>query len=146
LVWLCELGLSISLSNANIDDGSFEPTIVAGLGYAGNQAQLMSVPPFAAAFVCTYFKKTIFLMFIRLVKTVSFISAILSDRYQCRGYTTIFFSLLEVIGFIMFYGMLKPCIRRWCLTDAHTQQARRTTSATRPFFSPSLGDIVGRPH
>ena len=116
MVWLCEFNLSFSLSNADIDDGSFEPTIVAGLGYAGNQAQLMSVPPFAVAFVCTYSKKTIFLMVIRLAKTVSFISAFVSDHYQCRGYTTIFFSLLEVIGFTMFYGMLKPFSRRGCLT------------------------------
>jgi len=71
----------------------FEPTIVAGLGYAGNQAQLMSVPPFAVAFV------------------LSFISAILSDRYQCRGYTTIFFSLLQVIGFTMFYASTSNHVR-----------------------------------
>lgn len=32
-------------------DPSFEPTIVAGLGYTGNKAQLMSAPPFAVAFV-----------------------------------------------------------------------------------------------
>jgi hypothetical protein len=32
-------------------DSSFEPTIVAGLGYTGNKAQLMSAPPFAFAFV-----------------------------------------------------------------------------------------------
>ena len=120
MVWFSELSQSISLSNADIDDGSFEPTIVADLGYAGNQAQLMSVPPFATACVCTCSKKMNFLIFIRLAKTMSFISAIVSDRYQCRGYTLIFFSLLQVIGFTMFYGMLKPSTRRGCLTDAHT--------------------------
>ncbi|KAI6109500.1 major facilitator superfamily domain-containing protein [Pisolithus sp. B1] len=31
----------------------FEPTIVAGLGYTGNQAQLMSVPPFILAFLAS---------------------------------------------------------------------------------------------
>ncbi|KAG8216450.1 major facilitator superfamily domain-containing protein [Butyriboletus roseoflavus] len=71
----------------------FEPTIVAGLGYAGNQAQLMSVPPYAVAFV------------------LSFISAFVSDRYQCRGYTVIFFSLLEVIGFTMFYASTSSHVR-----------------------------------
>lgn len=44
----------MSLSDADIHRGSFEPTIVAGLGYAGNQAQLMSVPPFAVTFIRTY--------------------------------------------------------------------------------------------
>lgn len=33
---------------------SFEPTIVSDLGYAGNRAQLMSVPPFVTAFVCAW--------------------------------------------------------------------------------------------
>ncbi|KAI5995776.1 major facilitator superfamily domain-containing protein [Pisolithus orientalis] len=64
----------------------FEPTIVAGLGYTGNQAQLMSVPPFAAAFLA------------------SMISAFVSDRYGCRGFTVIFFAIWSVIGFSMFYA------------------------------------------
>ncbi|KAN0085884.1 Major facilitator superfamily domain containing protein [Tylopilus felleus] len=71
----------------------FEPTIVSGLGYTGNRAQLMSVPPFATTFV------------------LSLISAIISDRYQCRGYTAIFFSLLQLIGFAMFYGITSKHVR-----------------------------------
>ncbi|KAI6045741.1 major facilitator superfamily domain-containing protein [Pisolithus marmoratus] len=67
-------------------NGVFEPTIVAGLGYTGNQAQLMSVPPFALAFL------------------VSVISAFVSDRYGCRGLTVIFFSFWCIIGFSMFYA------------------------------------------
>ena len=57
------------LSGADIGVDSFEPTIVAGLGYSGNHAQLMSVPPFAVAFVCTYFKQMISLT-IHLAKSV----------------------------------------------------------------------------
>ncbi|KAI6118875.1 major facilitator superfamily domain-containing protein [Pisolithus croceorrhizus] len=64
----------------------FEPTIVAGLGYAGRQAQLMSVPPFVLAFLA------------------SMISAFISDRYGCRGLTVIFFSFWCIIGFSMFYA------------------------------------------
>ncbi|KAI6116694.1 major facilitator superfamily domain-containing protein [Pisolithus croceorrhizus] len=64
----------------------FEPTIVAGLGYAGNKAQLMSVPPFVLAFVA------------------SIISAFVSDRYGCRGLTAIFFAIWCIIGFSMFYA------------------------------------------
>ena len=56
---LSKLCPSISLSDTDDDDGSFEPTIVASLGYAGTQAQLMSVPPFAVTFVRTYFRNSI---------------------------------------------------------------------------------------
>ncbi|PPQ78836.1 hypothetical protein CVT26_011847 [Gymnopilus dilepis] len=63
----------------------FEPSIVASLGnYSPNRAQLMSVPPFAAAFF------------------LSFISGYLSDRYQRRGVTCIFFSAMCVAGFSVF--------------------------------------------
>ncbi|KAI6028698.1 major facilitator superfamily domain-containing protein [Pisolithus orientalis] len=64
----------------------FEPTIVAGLGYTGNRAQLMSVPPFVVAFFA------------------SVISAFVSDRYGCRGLTVIFFAISGIIGFSMFYA------------------------------------------
>ncbi|KAG9312983.1 major facilitator superfamily domain-containing protein [Chiua virens] len=63
----------------------FEPTIVASLGYEGNQAQLMSVPPYAVTTV------------------LALVSAFVSDRYQRRGYSAILFSSLQVIGFTMFY-------------------------------------------
>ncbi|KAF8122705.1 major facilitator superfamily domain-containing protein [Boletus edulis] len=71
----------------------FEPQIVVGLGYTGNRAQLMSVPPFAVTFV------------------VAISTALVSDRYQCRGYTVIFLSLLNVIGFTMFYVSTSNRIR-----------------------------------
>ncbi|KAG1739003.1 major facilitator superfamily domain-containing protein [Suillus lakei] len=71
----------------------FEPTIVAGLGYTGNQAQLMSAPPYAVAFV------------------VSMITAVISDRYKCRGYMLIFFSVCNLVGFIMFYASTSNHVR-----------------------------------
>ena len=60
----------MSLSNADLNDGSFEPTIVSGLGYTGNRAQLMSVPPFAATFACTCSNTMFTLMFIHLKNSV----------------------------------------------------------------------------
>ena len=57
LAWLRELDPSISFTDADTDDDSFEPTIVAGLGHRGSQALFMSVPPFAAAFFGMYFAK-----------------------------------------------------------------------------------------
>ncbi|KAI6013225.1 major facilitator superfamily domain-containing protein [Pisolithus marmoratus] len=71
----------------------FEPTIVAGLGYAGNQAQLMSVPPFVLAFLA------------------SIISAFVSDRYSCRGLTAIFFAIWCIVGFSMFYASTSPHVQ-----------------------------------
>ncbi|KAG2143823.1 major facilitator superfamily domain-containing protein [Suillus bovinus] len=71
----------------------FEPTIVAGLGYTGIQAQLMSAPPFAVAFV------------------VSMITAVISDRYKCRGFMLIFFSVCNLVGFIVFYASKSNHVR-----------------------------------
>ncbi|KIO04117.1 hypothetical protein M404DRAFT_144063 [Pisolithus tinctorius Marx 270] len=85
----------------------FEPTIVAGLGYTGNQAQLMSVPPFAVAF------------------SASIISAFISDQYGCRGLTVIFFAIWSIIGFSMFYAT----------TSHHIQYASLFFSVTGPYTS-----------
>ncbi|KIJ69309.1 hypothetical protein HYDPIDRAFT_105905 [Hydnomerulius pinastri MD-312] len=120
----------------------FEPTIVAGLGYAGNRAQLMSVPPFAAAFV------------------LSMISSFVSDRYRCRGYTTIFFSVLEVIGFSMFYASKSnhvrygslffsisgaygtaPALTTWMANNS-SPYVRRATSVAIAFIMTNAGGIL----
>ncbi|KAN0077099.1 Major facilitator superfamily domain containing protein [Tylopilus felleus] len=120
----------------------FEPTIVAGLGYAGNEAQLMSVPPFVTAFVC------------------SMISAFVSDRYHCRGWTAIFFSILEVIGFAMFYASDSPHVRygslffsitgAYCAAPAlstwmannSSPHIRRATSVAIAFIMTNSGGIL----
>ncbi|KAF8136566.1 major facilitator superfamily domain-containing protein [Boletus edulis] len=120
----------------------FEPTIVAGLGYVGNLAQLMSVPPFAAAFVC------------------SMVSALVSDRYHCRGWTAIFFSILEVIGFSMFYASESPHVRygslffsivgAYCVAPAlstwmannSAPYVRRATSVAIAFIMTNAGGIL----
>ncbi|KAF8559767.1 MFS general substrate transporter [Imleria badia] len=120
----------------------FEPTIVAGLGYAGNRAQLMSVPPFATAFVC------------------SIISAFVSDRYRCRGLTAIFFSILGLIGFSMFYasqashvryGSLflsitgtycaAPALSTWMANNS-APHVRRATSVAIAFIMTNAGGIL----
>ncbi|KIY50207.1 MFS general substrate transporter [Fistulina hepatica ATCC 64428] len=64
----------------------FSPTIISVLGYTDAKAQLMSVPPYAVAFVCAL--------------TTSYIS----DRFQCRGAICIVGSILCIIGFAMFLG------------------------------------------
>ncbi|THH00927.1 hypothetical protein EW026_g1676 [Hermanssonia centrifuga] len=64
----------------------FLPTIVASLGYTANQAQLMSVPPFAVSFV------------------LSIITSFLSDLYGRRGWTISFLAVISIVGFGMFLG------------------------------------------
>ncbi|KAK7470670.1 hypothetical protein VKT23_002092 [Stygiomarasmius scandens] len=61
----------------------FLPTIVAGLGYSGNQAQLHTVPPYVPAVVLTV------------------IVAILSDRLKWRGPFILIFLPVAIIGYIV---------------------------------------------
>lgn len=82
---------------------SFEPTIVQGLGYTAARAQLMSVPPFAVSFCCKYLIPTSRTSD-SLDTSVALISAFLSDRYHCRGLTSILCGVLCLIGFSMFLG------------------------------------------
>ncbi|KAF7791700.1 hypothetical protein EIP86_002723 [Pleurotus ostreatoroseus] len=72
---------------------AFTPSIVASFGYAGNQAQLMSVPPFAAAYV------------------LSLVTSFISDRYGRRGATIIACALVSIVGFAMFLGSMNPHVR-----------------------------------
>lgn len=61
----------------------FLPTIVAGLGYTNENAQLMSVPPYVVACVFTL------------------TGGFLADRHQQRGIYMIGFCVISMIGFIM---------------------------------------------
>ncbi|PLB41584.1 allantoate permease family MFS transporter [Aspergillus candidus] len=64
----------------------FVPTIIAQLGYDSLEAQLMSVPPYAAAAVVTV--------------AVGFIA----DKTRQRGLCNIFVSILAIVGFAMLLG------------------------------------------
>ncbi|KAG9218335.1 hypothetical protein CCMSSC00406_0007294 [Pleurotus cornucopiae] len=113
-----------------------------GLGYTATRAQLMSVPPFAAAFV------------------TSGIIAYISDRYHCRGFTIIFCSLLCVIGFAMYlgstsssvqYGSLflsitgtycsAPALSTWSANNA-APHVRRATAIAIGFIMTNSGGIL----
>lgn len=61
--YLAYMGLGSGVASLSL----FSPTIVQGLGYAGLNAQLYSVPPYAVAYVWTL------------------IAAWLSDRQKTRG-------------------------------------------------------------
>lgn len=61
----------------------FAPSITVGLGYVDLTAQLMTVPPWAVAYVCQV------------------VVAWLADRYNARGYATAIASAFGAIGFII---------------------------------------------
>lgn len=73
--------------------GFFATTVVNTLGYTPGRSQLMSVPPYAAAFV------------------VSVVSSVLSDRYRARGFATMFAGLLMTIGYAIFLGSDQKHVR-----------------------------------
>ncbi|KAG9002796.1 hypothetical protein FRB94_004742 [Tulasnella sp. JGI-2019a] len=79
LCYVIYMGINIALSSL----GNFLPTIVASLGYTGAKAQLMTVPPYSAAFV-----------FMTLVNYAS-------DRIGRRGPFVAFSMLLGSMGYVM---------------------------------------------
>ncbi|KAF5335333.1 hypothetical protein D9611_011736 [Ephemerocybe angulata] len=120
----------------------FAPSIVQGLGYTASKAQLMTVPPFAAAFV------------------VALLGAYVSDRYRCRGPVAIFACLLCTIGFSMFlvserhtiqYASLffsipgtylsAPTLSTWCANNS-APLTRRATAIAISFVLTNSGGIL----
>lgn len=71
----------------------FLPTIVANMGYSANTAQLMSVPPYVAACLCTI------------------AGGYLADRSQQRGKYMIFFCAVAIVGFVMLISTTKPGVQ-----------------------------------
>ncbi|KAF9473919.1 MFS general substrate transporter [Pholiota conissans] len=120
----------------------FTPSIVQTLGYTSKRAQLMSVPPFAAAFFLTM------------------VGAYISDRYRCRGLVSIFSCILCVIGFAMFlksknhriqYASLffsipgtylsAPTLSTWSANNA-APHTRRGTAIAIGFIMTNSGGIL----
>jgi MFS family permease len=62
---------------------SFLPAIVKGMGYSGSQAQLMTVPIFACAFVTVL------------------AGGFISDRIRRHGYCIAFCSTISIVGYVM---------------------------------------------
>ncbi|KAJ8502571.1 hypothetical protein ONZ45_g11634 [Pleurotus djamor] len=120
----------------------FTPSIVQGLGFKANKAQLMSVPPYVVAFVVTN------------------IGSYIADKYQCRGAIFIFSASCSVVGFAMFLGShqvgvqygslfltitgintLAPAMTSWVAnnTSPHT---RRATAVAAVCMTNNAGGIL----
>ncbi|KAH9889729.1 MFS general substrate transporter [Xylariomycetidae sp. FL2044] len=110
--------------------GLFLPTIITGLGYTANEAQLYSVIPYAVACVFTV------------------ITAVLSDRFKVRGIIILFSLPIAIIGYAVIanvnnnnvkYGMTffmavglyssVPPILGWLSNNSAGHYKRATTSA-----------------
>lgn len=72
-------GISTPFSSLSL----FTPTITAGLGYDGLKAQLMTVPPFACAYVVT------------VANSYS------ADRFNARGLHSAVFATIGALGFLV---------------------------------------------
>ncbi|PBK80201.1 MFS general substrate transporter [Armillaria gallica] len=120
----------------------FTPSIVQDLGYTAARSQLMSVPPFAAAFV------------------FSMTTAYLCDKYPIRGLVCIVTSIMSLIGFIMFltsssattrYGSLfltipsvytaTPTLGSWNASNS-APHVRRATAIAVGFMVTSAGGLL----
>ncbi|KAK4124401.1 MFS general substrate transporter [Parathielavia appendiculata] len=83
--YLMQFGLSVPFGSLSL----FVPFITAGLGYVDLQAQLMTVPPYAAAYVC------------QLLVSHS------ADRFNARGLHIATFASIGAVGF-MAAALLPP--------------------------------------
>jgi MFS family permease len=71
----------------------FLPTILNGMGYSGTRGQLLSVPPYAVAAVCTV--------------SVGF----LADKTRWRGYCNIGTVIVGIVGFVMLLSTDRPAVQ-----------------------------------
>ncbi|KZS96722.1 MFS general substrate transporter [Sistotremastrum niveocremeum HHB9708] len=120
----------------------FAPSIVNSLGHSANRSQLLTVPPYAVAFV------------------VSIIASYLSDKYRQRGITLIGCSILMLVGYSMFlgssnkhvdYGSLilqvtgtytaAPAISAWVANNFQPHY-RRATAISWAFMITNCGGII----
>lgn len=121
---------------------NFTPSIVQSLGYQGTRTQLLTVPPFAIAFVATM------------------ISAFLADRYKARGITAICTTCISIAGFALFYQSTSvaghytalclmitgiystsPSLISW-IPNNTAAATRRATAVAMGFISTNTGGIV----
>ncbi|KAI8443354.1 major facilitator superfamily domain-containing protein, partial [Phakopsora pachyrhizi] len=84
-VWINSL--TIFMSGTNLYSlAYFQPSIIKSLGYSESHTQLLSVPPFAVAFIVMLF------------------TSYISDRYRARGFIACSCAFLGMIGFAIFCG------------------------------------------
>jgi predicted MFS family arabinose efflux permease len=140
-IWLLSIALFCN-GSALFGLAYFTPSIVQGLGYDSTKTQLLTVPPYAIAFV------------------VTLVSAYMADRYKARGITAICTTLVALIGFAMFiegetipmrYTALclmitgvyssAPSLISW-MPNNTAAHVRRATAVALGFILTNVGGIV----
>ena len=97
-VWsLCGISITIPFISLSL----FSPTIITNLGFVTYQAQLLTAPPYAFAFITTmitayfsdkYAKRGVFIIFWSIVSTASYLILILADSFTAK-YLAVFFAV-----------------------------------------------------
>ncbi len=142
MAWACAYFLSYCYQCPDSIIRSFTPSIVQSLGYTAARAQLMSVPPFAAAFA------------------TSLTSAYLCDRHHIRGIVVIASNIAALVGFTIFltsssaktqYGSLflsipgvytsTPTLSTWNAMNS-APHVRRATAIAIAFMMTNAGGIL----
>ncbi|CAF3297553.1 unnamed protein product [Rotaria socialis] len=98
-VWsLCGLTITVPVLSLNF----FSPTIIANLGFANYQAQLLTAPPYAFAFITTmttayfsdkYARRGIFIMFWSIISIISYIILLLTENFVLK-----YFAIFIAVG------------------------------------------------
>lgn len=116
------------------------PTIIQNLGFATFQAQLLTTPPYALAFITTM------------------VTAYFSDRYAQRSIFILFWLMISISGFILLIAVdnikvkyfalflstagISPCIAT-CITFLSCNISPQTKRATALAFMISIGSLGG---
>ena len=143
--WLSALAYFAILSGL-YSFGLFLPTIIAGLGYTANRAQLFSVPPYAVAAVVTV------------------IVAFISDRLRVRGVIMLFTLPIAIIGYAVIanvhnnhvkYGMTfmmatgmygsVPPVLSWISNNSSGHYKRATATALQLAIANCGGFVASKP-
>ncbi|KAK6369286.1 hypothetical protein LTS17_009626 [Exophiala oligosperma] len=140
-VWIL---LAINLCAAVLGFGLsvFGPSIVKALGYSPTVTQLLTVPPYACAFI------------------VTILAALGSDRYQARGFALNITLVFAIVGAVMMYKArgfaarytgicilftgayaMAPCGLSWLPNNAAGYTRRATAIALMAMFT-SIGGII----
>ncbi|CAF3986836.1 unnamed protein product [Rotaria sordida] len=136
-IWsLCLLGISVPIFSLSL----FSPTIVLSLGFVTYQAQLLTTPPYAFAFITTM------------------TTAYFSDKYAHRSMFILAWLVISMTGFVILIvvqnlsvkyfavflatGGISPCVAT-CITFLSCNISPHTKRATALAFMLSVGSIGG---
>ncbi|KAI6023048.1 major facilitator superfamily domain-containing protein, partial [Pisolithus microcarpus] len=122
----------------------FEPTIVAGLGYAGNKAQLISVPPFVLAFLASIIPGSTTSQHVQYASLFFSVTGAYAGAPVALTWITNnsapYFRRASGIAFVFVASSLGGILGTWLL--GYLSPAPKYTAATITFIVMSIGQVV----